>query len=172
MLGENGTIQGPMTREWFLDACSLFTVSGEGKLLKDGLEVCQIWEDFEWTATVVLPTRKEVDLAFYTPERLVQDVREVFGMWHLDSYSRACALIDHFNLISPLPFDPTTSGLDHYARIRFPSFVAPPPYSLDLDNGFNSIPVHNSSRSLTSFATYIPSTMTPEDSVMDSEDGI
>ncbi|KAJ3779718.1 hypothetical protein GGU10DRAFT_337779, partial [Lentinula aff. detonsa] len=78
---------GPMTREWFLDMVSQFTVSIDGTLLREGLKVCQIWEDFEWMATVMLPKEKEVDLALYTAERLVLDVRRKFNVWHLDSFN-------------------------------------------------------------------------------------
>ncbi|KAJ3779842.1 hypothetical protein GGU11DRAFT_750091 [Lentinula aff. detonsa] len=99
--GTGTTQHGPMNREWFIDMCSLFTVSADGRLLREGLEICQIWEDFEWAATVMLPTKKDVNLAVYTPERLVNDVRRESGVWHLDSHSRAYALLQHFNSIPP-----------------------------------------------------------------------
>ncbi|KAJ3779762.1 hypothetical protein GGU10DRAFT_337745 [Lentinula aff. detonsa] len=84
-IAPDATLRGPITREWFLDMVSQFSVSKEGKLQRDGLDVAQIWEDFEWMATAMLPTVKDVNLSLYTPERLVKDVREAFHMWHLDS---------------------------------------------------------------------------------------
>ncbi|KAJ3745977.1 hypothetical protein DFH05DRAFT_1458363 [Lentinula detonsa] len=113
-----------MTREWFLDMVSQFLISKEGKLQRDGLDVAQIWEDFEWMATAMLPTVKEVNLTLYTPERLVKDVREAFHIWHLDSMNHASALISQFNSISPL----STTMPQSFQRI------APPPYSCSDDS--------------------------------------
>ncbi|KAJ3792392.1 hypothetical protein GGU11DRAFT_750085 [Lentinula aff. detonsa] len=124
------TQHGPMTCEWFMDMCSLFTVSADGKLLREGLEICRIWEDFEWTAIVVLPTKKEVNLALYTPERLVNDVRRESGMWHLDSHHRAYALLERFNSIAPR--NSVTSSSSPFSQIHIPITVPPPPYAMDM----------------------------------------
>ncbi|KAJ3979159.1 hypothetical protein F5890DRAFT_1559099 [Lentinula detonsa] len=119
-----GARSGPMTREWFLDMVSQFSVSKEGKLQRDGLDVVQIWEDFEWMAMAMLPTVKDVDLTLYTPERLMKDVRETFHVWHIDSMNRASALISQFNSSSPL----STTIPQFFQRI------APPPYSYSDDS--------------------------------------
>ncbi|KAJ3792805.1 hypothetical protein GGU11DRAFT_760460 [Lentinula aff. detonsa] len=127
-VADDGTTYGPMTEEWFLDMVSQFTVSTEGKLLKDGLEVCQIWEYFEWMATVMLHTQKDVNLALYTAERLVYDVRNEFSVWHLDSFNRATALIAQFNSVSPTL---TNSMISSHLNFNFcthsPSLISPPP---------------------------------------------
>ncbi|KAJ3991046.1 hypothetical protein F5050DRAFT_1813056 [Lentinula boryana] len=123
-IAPDATLRGPMTREWFLDMVSQFSVSKEGKLQRDGLDVVQIWEDFEWTATAMLLTVKNVDLTLYTPERLVKDVRETFHVWHIDSMNRASALISQFNSSSPL----STTIPQFFQRI------APPPYSYSDDS--------------------------------------
>ncbi|KAH7870537.1 uncharacterized protein C8R40DRAFT_1175574 [Lentinula edodes] len=151
----DGSTRGPMTREWFLDMVSQFSVSATGKLLRDGLEVCQIWEDFEWLATVMLPSRKEVDLALYTAERLVSEVRSELKAWHLDSYQRASAILNQFNSVSPSPLVSTSTF-----PLPIPVFVPPPAYVPVSTHSL--FPVHLSSS---------PSVL-PEDSIMDSEDGI
>ncbi|KAJ4463879.1 hypothetical protein C8J55DRAFT_291799 [Lentinula edodes] len=150
-IADDGSIRSPMTHEWFLDMVSQFLVSDTGELLRDGLKVCRTWEDFEWTAMVMLPTRKEMDLALYTAERLVSEVRNEFRVWHLDSFQRASALLNDFNSIS-CPLVSTSPS----------TFVPPPAY---LPNPPHSL-LPNSHSSPSSFSVL------PEDSIMDSEDGI
>ncbi|KAJ3749854.1 hypothetical protein DFH05DRAFT_1517965 [Lentinula detonsa] len=156
----NGTPCGPMTHKWFLDMVSQFTVSIDGTLLREGLKMCQIWEDFEWMATVMLPKEKEVDFALYTAERLVLDVRNMFNVWHLDSFNRASALIARFNSLSPLP------------NVCMPILVPPPPYSMHGSYNLDSISSSVSSCPISSFRSSTSSVPLPEDFNMDSEDGI
>lgn len=177
-IAEDGSRQGPMTREWFLDMVSQFTVDYAGRLMRDGLEVCKDYNNFEWKAIIMLDHKiVDLDLAYYTPEHLVNAVRKAFGLWHLDSFNRACAVLNSFNAVSPLPFDPSTPhGISLYSRIGFNVPSPPPHYQesissqeshlLDLHIGFNSVPLPLSSASITSFP------VVPDDSAMDSEDGI
>lgn len=187
-VAEDGSIKGPMTREWFIDMVSQFEVNSDNKLTREGLEVCMDPVDFEWKAIIMLEqTIDNFDLAFYTPDRLVNTVRKTFQLWHLDSYNRACAIIDSFNAVSPLPFDHSTSiGITFYARLglKLPAFnsvcVCPPPrYEdssissastiLDLHSGHDSHPFTFTPEQ--SSLLHFPLT-DPEDSIMDSEDGI
>ncbi|KAJ3796295.1 hypothetical protein GGU11DRAFT_746257 [Lentinula aff. detonsa] len=106
----DGITYGPMTREWFLDMVSQFTVSTKGKLLRDGLE--------------------DINLALYTAERLVYDIRHEFAVWHLDPFNCATALIAQFNSISPILSNSMISfPLDVAARFHWPPLIPPPPYS-------------------------------------------
>lgn len=80
-LGDDGVVHGPMTREWFLDMASQFEVTAGGELLREGLEVFQQIEDFEWKVFVMLPVTlgvDEVPLHRYTPKRLTSLVRTSF----------------------------------------------------------------------------------------------
>ncbi|KAJ3779761.1 hypothetical protein GGU10DRAFT_381830 [Lentinula aff. detonsa] len=163
-VADDGTTCGPMMKEWFLDMVSQFTVSTEGKLLKDGLKVCQIWEDFEWMATVMLPTQKDVNLTLYTAERLVYDVRNKFSVWHLDSFNRATALIAQFNSISPTLTDSMISShLNFNFCMHLPLLIPPPP-------PFSTIPPQDC---ISTYVTPLSVAVLPlEDYAMDSEDGI
>ncbi|KIK50809.1 hypothetical protein GYMLUDRAFT_65132 [Collybiopsis luxurians FD-317 M1] len=149
-LSDNGMRRGPMTRQWFLDMVSQFEVTAEGSLLRDGLEVCREAEDFEWKVFAVLPADLgDIDFALYTPERLVHLVRQHTGLWHLDSFNRAQAILHHFNTVSPLPRNSSTPpGLDLYSRYRFlphESIVSPPHHAsiISLPDNWQSIHVVN-----------------------------
>lgn len=166
-----GVKWGPMTREWFLDMVSQFTVSDSGVLLREGLEVCQVWDDFEWKVYAVLPTIVGDDfrLEYFTPERLVQAVRTHCKVWHLDSLIRASSILYHFNSVSPLhSASPTSTGLDLVSRLR-PCSFSPLPRLL-LDNGDNYPPPSVDSGLTSSFISHSPSISPPPlDSVMNFE---
>ncbi|KAF9042677.1 hypothetical protein BDP27DRAFT_1434976 [Rhodocollybia butyracea] len=88
---------------------SEFVVTMDGKLLKGNKEVCQDATDFEWKAMIMLPQSKDINWPLFTPERLVNKVCQTFGMWHLDSFVRASAVLEHYNSI------PYFSHLSHFS---------------------------------------------------------
>ncbi|KAF9059134.1 hypothetical protein BDP27DRAFT_1431789 [Rhodocollybia butyracea] len=99
-----------MTREWFLDMASQFTITEEGVLLKKNRKVCQDATDFEWKAMIMLPQQiGDINWSLCTPERLVNLVRDTFDLWHLDSLVRASAVLKHYNSI------PYFSHLSHFS---------------------------------------------------------
>ncbi|KAF9068804.1 hypothetical protein BDP27DRAFT_1421621 [Rhodocollybia butyracea] len=109
-VGSDGARNGPMTREWFLDMASQFTITEEGVLLKNNRKVCQDATDFEWKAMIMLPQQiGDINWSLYTPERLVNLVRDTFDLWHLDSLVRASAVLEHYNSI------PYFSHLSHFS---------------------------------------------------------
>ncbi|KAJ3979139.1 hypothetical protein F5890DRAFT_1559127 [Lentinula detonsa] len=87
-IDNKGVIHGPMTREWFIEMVSEFTVNAAGDLFRGGLTVAKVWDDFEWKALVMLPMvmGSSYHPQAYTPRTLRELIQQSFGSWHLDSW--------------------------------------------------------------------------------------
>jgi hypothetical protein len=126
--------RGPMTKEWFKNLISSFTVTENGKLMYKSLIVEQDAEDFDWKVETVLPaTITNFCLGDYTPDTLVETVRNETGLWHLDSYTRASAILYNSATIhdnstpntEPCPF---SSLSDPPSYTELSPIHSPPPY--------------------------------------------
>ncbi|KAE9387218.1 hypothetical protein BT96DRAFT_948530 [Gymnopus androsaceus JB14] len=157
-VGEEGEKRGPMTEEWFRNMVKQFEVTG-GRLLRRGLEVCEQVEDFEWKVYAMLPTVvDDFDLGNFTPETLVECVRDNFHVWHLDSLNRASAILSDFNSGSP-----TGSCFSFNDGV----WDAPPLYPNTLPSASRSVSV------APSYSASFSDVLVPEESMrVDSEDGI